>query len=234
MRFQLLKTSITGTVIGSTVDDETGNIYWFVVSANQDAIYEYNATTNAVSTVLIDSRAFTGDGDDGGDGGGGGSVETWTVTGTINGTEVAEPTVGGYEQYSIDISTVATSTSSTGSIRSVNTFLYEEIDSAGAGGTALASQPTGFGSSSSSSVISTPSSNRPASAASRYFRVTLTDSGIPASTAILYVTVAISAQTVALDVSFSLPSSFTSGDTYNIKLNTNWRSSRLYLCLEWT
>lgn len=213
----IAQTNITGTVIGSTVDDETGNIYWFVVSANQDAIYEYNATTNAVSTVLIDSRAFTGDGDDGGDNGGGdGGVETWTVTGTINGTEVAEPAVGGYEQYSIDISTVATSTSSTGSIRSVNTFLYEEIDSAGAGGTALASQPTGFGSSSSSSVISTPNSNRPASATNRYFRVTLTDSGVPASTTILYVTVAISAQTVALDVSFSLPSSFTSGDTITL------------------
>jgi hypothetical protein len=83
----IAQTSITGTVIGSTVDDETGNIYWFVVSANHDAIYEYNATTNAVSTVLIDSRAFTGD--SGGGSGGGGSVETWTVTGTINGTEVA-------------------------------------------------------------------------------------------------------------------------------------------------
>ncbi len=42
-------------VIGTYANPESDKIYYFVTGTNSDAIFEYNGTTGAVSTVIIDS-----------------------------------------------------------------------------------------------------------------------------------------------------------------------------------
>ena len=47
---------ITGTTIGTVVVESDRKLYWAVTSATVDAWYEYDAATDEISTVIIDSR----------------------------------------------------------------------------------------------------------------------------------------------------------------------------------
>jgi hypothetical protein len=50
---------VEGTTIGSIVDPNNDRVYWFNTSSVFDAIYEYDKTTNAITTILRDPKART-------------------------------------------------------------------------------------------------------------------------------------------------------------------------------
>lgn len=172
---------ISGTVIGSVVDETTEKIYWFTSDTNKDAIYEYDPVADSTSIVLIDSRA-SGSVDTGGGGSatgagggtGGSDSETFTVNGGSLSVDLNIPS-GQDTQYKFDLtSNNATSTGSEGSTREISSYKFEETDSSF---NALPSQPTGFGVETTSSTISTPLENIPGSSTTRYFKVTVSDTG---------------------------------------------------------
>lgn len=53
------QTGIEGTTIGSIVDPNNDRVYWFNTSSVFDAIYEYDKTTNAITTILREPKART-------------------------------------------------------------------------------------------------------------------------------------------------------------------------------
>ena len=53
------QTGIVGTTIGSIVDPNNDRVYWFNTSSVFDAIYEYDKTTNAITTILREPKART-------------------------------------------------------------------------------------------------------------------------------------------------------------------------------
>ena len=48
------QTSIEGTTIGSVRDPNNNKVYWFTKGTTTDAIYEYNESTDEISTILKD------------------------------------------------------------------------------------------------------------------------------------------------------------------------------------
>jgi hypothetical protein len=50
---------VEGTTIGSIVDPNNDRVYWFNTSSVFDAIYEYDKTTNAITTILREPKART-------------------------------------------------------------------------------------------------------------------------------------------------------------------------------
>ena len=219
---------IEGTVIGTTIDSETGYIYYFVSDVNKDTIYEYNPDDDSLSIVLVDSRApgttpDEGDetgGDGGGDAGGGGGEtpgETFTVSVTsFTGTVVDVNQAAGSATYKIALAASATSTGDgtpPGS-RNIGTFNFQETDS---GGTALSSQPgaefgTNVAAANGSKTVETNTISK--TATTRYFKVTATDSN--GGTATDTVTVSVTAGVAGLNGSASVPSSVTQGTSLSL------------------
>lgn len=216
--------AITGTVIGTTVDSETGYIYYFVSETDKDIIYEYNTDTDAISIVLIDSRAAGSQPDESDEtdpgGGGGGSTETFTVSVTsFTGSVVDVSTTAGSSTYKISLSASATSTGSEGTTRNISTFNFKEYTD-GTYATLVTTQPgtdfnTNVAAANGSKTVETTTITK--AATTRYFKVTTTDQNGDEATDT--VSVAVTAGVASLNASASVPSSVTQGATLSISVS---------------
>ena len=230
--------NITGTIIGSTVDSETGYIYYFVTETDSDTIYEYNPEDDTISIVIRDERApgYTppeeeetggdsgqGGGDSGGGDSGGGDPDpeptvTWTVTiPSFTLSDIPVSQTAGSQTYKIRAAASATSTSdaSPPQTRTISTYKFEETDSSG---TVLSTQPgSNFGTAQASNSVDTNTISR--NAATRYFKVTVTDSG--GVTATSTQSISISAGTPALSGSASGGGSVTQGNTISLSASAS-------------
>lgn len=219
--------NITGTVIGSTTDPQTGYIYYFVTEVDGDTIYEYNPDSDELSIVLIDARApgttpdeseetgGDGGGDAGGGGDSGGTGETFTVNVTsFTATVVDVNQAAGQSTYKITLSAAATSTGDAGGTHNISFFKFEETDSVG---TVLATQPgSSFGSNqaASNNSLSVETNTISKTSATRYFKVTAIDQNQLTDTDTTNVVV--TAGTAALNGSASVPSAVTQGTTLSM------------------
>lgn len=223
---------IDGTVIGTTIDSETGYIYYFVTETDSDTIYEYNPDDDTLSIVIRDERP-PGDttpeeeetgGDGGGDSGGGGGGDpaptvNWTLSiSSFTLSDIPVSQTLGSQTYKISAAVSATSTSdqSPPQTRTISTYHFQETDSAG---TVLSSQPgPNFGNASNTlSTVETSTVGR--SAATRYFKVTVTDSGGETATATASIT--IPAGTPALSGSASGPGTVTEGGSISLSVSAS-------------
>ena len=207
---------ISGTVIGSVVDEATEKIYWFTSDTDHDAIYEHDPVADTTSIVLIDGRAGGG----GGGGGGGTPTETFTVAATLSGSQQSESNLGTTERYSIDLTASATSTGdgTPAGTRNISTYIFQEFDD-NTYTTLVSPQDSGLSPDSAQpdATRSTSIQNRPASATTRYFKVTATDSDNVSGTATTEV--AVSANTPAVSVSISGSGTVTQGNTISLTAN---------------
>jgi len=216
---------ITGTIIGTTVDSETGYIYYFVSETDKDVIYEYNPTDDSLSIVLIDSRAVTDqpDEDDETDQGGGGGTpdpETFTVSVTsFTGSVIDVNQSAGSSTYKISLSATAASTGSEGTNRNISNFNFKEYtDNTFA--TLVTSQPgsdfnTNVAASNNSKTVETTTISKVAT--TRYFGVTAIDQNGDEATDTVSVTV--TAGTASLNAYASVPSAVTQGNSLSVSVS---------------
>lgn len=226
--------NIDGTVIGTTIDSETGYIYYFVTETDSDTIYEYNPDDDTLSIVIRDERP-PGDttseeeetgGDGGGDSGGGGGGDpaptvNWTLSiSSFTLSDIPVSQTLGSQTYKISAAVSATSTSdqSPPQTRTISKYHFQETDSAG---TVLSSQPgPSFGDPNNTlSTVETSTVGR--SAATRYFKVTVSDSGNPAETATATASINIQPGTPALSGSASGPGTVTEGGSISLSASAS-------------
>ncbi len=207
--------NIDGTVIGTTIDSETGYIYYFVSETDSDTIYEYNPETDALSIVLRDESA-PGSGSQNEEGG---QTLTWTASvSTFTLTEVAVTSTPGQETYKITAACTATSTSDAtpSTNRPISFYKFEETDS---NGVVLTTQPgSSFGNASNSAAtVETNTISRVGT--TRYFKVTVTDSG--GETATSTASLVIESATAALNGSVSGGGTYTQGASINLSVSVS-------------
>ena len=215
--------SITGTVIGTTTDPQTGYIYYFVSEVDGDTIYEYNPNNDELSIVLIDARApgiYTDEDEETDQSGGGGTAETFTVDVTsFTATVVDVNQNAGQSTYKIALSASATSTGDAGGSHNISFFNIEETDS---GGTVLAAQPgSSFGSNqaATNNSLSIETNTISKVATTRYFKVTATDQNQLTDTDTA--SVVVTAGTAALSGSASVPSAVTQGTSLSMSASAS-------------
>jgi len=210
---------ITGSVIGSVVDSETGYIYYFVSETDKDVIYEHNPNDDTISIVLIDGSAPVSGNEDNEDDD---QTETPTpanFTVTVDSftlTENAVSSTPGQQTYNITLVASATSTSDAvpPTTRTISTYNFQEYTD-NTYTTLETSQPgTLFNTEQSASTLTTTTTSK--SAATRYFKVTATDeNNVTGSTT---AEISITAGTAALNFSVrSLPNTIVQGSSFQMQ-----------------